>query len=314
QESYEPQEGTLVIDRLLRGQHEFVTYIKNETLYAQFDLIDMNREFNDDIVSIEVYSGRTLIHTAFLSDDGINDARAQASVVRSLIVDIPNLPEGAYSLKVITSSDDVVISRIETFQHLFVAKGKLFLINNVEYQSILPHISTNSSTMYAQNMQFSARTDHPSGLQTIFVDDEELSLETVSQTMYWSPRTTDTSVLHTVTLPKNDVILYSNGYFAFAKEHFFDPDYLVERLSETTTLDALDYILYTNYQQAEEGTRNRTQQIHIDLNQTTVDRKQLTFVLSAPGIDRRSATLMIQRVQFDFHREPLLKRLLQKFK
>lgn len=317
--NYAPQadadkEGGVTIDRVLRGPHEFYTYIKDEPLHITVDTVDVNEEANADPVKIEVYSEDLLIHEQTLEDDGVTEASKHASTPRSIDIELPKLNEGVYRIKLVTTPD-ILTTHIHTAQHKFVVKDKLALANTNLYQNAVPDIHNESSSLFMQNKQLLAFTSHIDGLQTLTIGDQPLVLNTVEAPFFWTPLHADDSVKQ-VAIPKSDLTLRTTagGFFAFTKDSFFDPDYAIQPITETTTLDELDYILFSGYTPAEEGIQYSTQHVRLNLEGVAGDRKELTFLLSAPGIDRRSATVQIKHIQFDFHREPLYKRILQKFK
>jgi len=56
-----------------------------------------------------------------------------------------------------------------------------------------------------------------------------------------------------------------------------------------------------------------TQTTTLELDGVAGDRKELSFVLSAPGIDREQYEIAVNKISFQFEREPLWKRIQQRF-
>jgi hypothetical protein len=311
--NYTPQEGQVVIDRLLRGRHTFITYIKDETLHAEFDLRDMNREFNDDTVTARVYHADELIVEQILADDGVTSATGALSEKRTLTIDLTGLPEAAYRIELI-ATDDIVIEQLRTAQHKFVVQNHLFVINNEEYRSAFPEINTDATTVSVSAEKLTVHSDHATGVQEITIGEEQLAIAKTSAPHIWvRPQESDVPAYRRLTTPKNDVIVDTKGFFAFTEDSFFDPNYGIEQMNETTTLDELDAILYRNYDSpiVTHGTAVQTQ--HIALEGVSGDRKHLLFVLSAPGIDREHRMLTVRSVKFTFTRDPLWTRLKNRF-
>ncbi len=310
---YVPKSGGVVVDRFLRGRHEFWTYAANENLRAEFDFVDINRSFDEDPILLQVYQGDMLVHEELLPDDGITEATGVSSETRTLSVDLPDV-EGSLYRYVLSVNDDIVVTQIRTDQDRFIAKGSVYLVNNEEYAAQFPDLSVDETRLTMQATTVFARTDHPAGLQVPTVNGDPMHIDTVSRPYYWTVPEADQSEIAEVIVPKNDLYLQSNGYFAFSPESFFDPDYGIQKIDETVLLDELDYILYSDYVPPEEGRLNLTQQTTIDLQGVFGDRKELTFVLSAPGIDRAGNELKIFSVDFEFHRAPLYQRIIDRLR
>ncbi len=311
--AYRPSSAQSTIDRLLRGPHQFVTYAADEDLHSTWSFVDMNREFNDDSVHIEVLFNGSRIAEQWLADDGDVTASTMASGVRQITIDVPSVAQGIYEYK-ISTTNDIVITQIVSDQERFVAKNSITVINNPEFSSLFPNSDTNATVLTMNGGQLRAQTDHSSGLQTITIDTEELILDEIHSPTWWEAELQDDlSTVRTVTLPMNDVTIATQGFFAFEPSAYFDPNDGITALNERITLDMLDYIFYSNYTSPEETNRTIQQHSTVSFDGVVGDRKQLTFVLSAPGLDRHHHELSIERMEFVFHREPLWKRLQKRF-
>lgn len=308
--TYIPSDASLDMDWYFRGAHEFVAYVKNETLHATFDFVDMNREFNADPIKIEVYDKGQLIDEKLLSDDGDVTASGVKTAMRSLTVDIPGLAEGAYTMKVVVDND-MVITHIHSDQEKFIAHNQVYIINNEEFQGQFPEIPLTASTIYTNATEFITKTDHNTGVQTMTIDHEPLDISTVHEFASWQAESIEpnTNIVRTIMMPKNDLLFITHGYIAFSADSFFDPDYFIQSIDENTALNELDNIVFQNYHSPLVLRRDKTQTVHLDLAGIAGNRKNLTFILSAPGLDRERYTMQINHIQFDFHREPLLTRI-----
>lgn len=297
------------VDRLLRGPHTFVTYIDSEPLHVEFDLVDMNRQFDDDTVTIQVLEGDTIIREQQLADDGVTAATGQASGTRTMEVDVTNLPAGAYTIK-LTGSTDVIIQHIRSQQEKFVVERSLYLINNEEYAEVIPGIDTSATHLVTNATELLARTERTTGVQRIHIGGDTLDVATPSTPYWWSANQPDTTpALQEVEVPKNAVELTTNGYIAFSAESFFDPDYLIQSISGETDLVTLDALLYRDYTPPTEETKGKKQTVQMSLDGIAGDRKSLLFVLSAPGLDREKNIVRVDSVRMRFSRDPLYKKL-----
>jgi len=301
--NYQPQNSVLTIDQVLRGGHEFAVYVKDEVLHAEFDLQDLNYETGADEVKIELFNPEgVVIDEKNLADDGIANDSKQISDPRTLIFDVPNLSAGAYHWK-ITADNDLIIKQIRTKQHQFVAQNHLFLFST----------PTSPATLFFNGSNLTATTTHVAGLQELTVGDDLLNLTEVNTSVFWEGQNYRQQLLK-ITLPKSDVYLQTAGYFSFVADNFFDPDYLVQNIDENTADGVLDYIIFTDYQSPQTIRNLTTQTVHLDLAGVAGDRKNLLFILSAPGINRRLYSVQVNQVWLDFHRAPLLTRIFNRFK
>lgn len=310
---YTKKPGTLTVPAVLRGQHEFVTYIKDEPLKASFEFIDMNLGAGEDPIKIEVYDGGVLIHEELLSDDGVIDESGTESEKRTLTVDLPNLPEGTYRY-VLPVSEDIAITGVSTEQHQFVAKGRVHAINNRWYKDLIPGLVTGKTTFFTDAQFLDMTTEHPEALQTVQVNDQPFELSAVDTRVHWMASDTSKKRLHSVRMPKSDVDLQGHGYIAFTKESFFDPDYRVETITSESRIGDYDYMLYKGYTPPQVTRDKNTQTFSTDITGFPIDRKNLTFAFVAQYVGEQGNTIEVENVRFDFHREPLTTRLWKRIK
>lgn len=311
--TYTKQPGTLHVPAVLRGQHEFVTYIKNEPLKASFEFIDMNLSEGEDPIKVEVYGGGVLIHEELLTDDGVIDESARASEKQTLTVDLPNLPEGTYRY-VLPVSQDIAITSVSTEQHQFVAKDRVHAIDNVWYKDLIAKASTGKTTLFTDAPFLDMITEHPEALQTVHVDEQAVELAAVDTRVHWIASDSSKKSLHSVRAPKSDVDLRGHGYIAFTKESFFDPDYRVETMTSESRMGDYDYILYKGYTPPQVTRETITQTFSTDITRFPIDRKNLTFAFVAQYVGEQGHAVEVQNVRFDFHREPLTTRLWKRIK
>lgn len=310
-----PDGEPLLVNRYLRGRHDFVTYVPGDTLHVEFDMVDINRGFDEDVMRVEVKDPHgAVIYDDQLPDDGVVEASGVLSKSQTLIVDLPVQEAGAYTVSV-PVTDDIVIQQIRSTHAQFVAKDRLFLINNEEYRDIFPDLALDETALFFNGAQLIAIVDHETALQNMSIGNDVLYIDTVHSPHIWEDELADGAQRQKkIVSPLNDVHLQTTGYFAFTKDSFFDPDYFVQSINETTQLAYLDYILYTNYTPPVENRRSYTQTVQMNFADVAGDRKDLLFALSAPGIDRNNHELKVFSVQFDFHRAPLHTRILQRLK
>ncbi|MFH1426578.1 MAG: hypothetical protein ABIG66_04100 [Candidatus Kerfeldbacteria bacterium] len=307
---YEVQEEDLLIDRMLRGRHEFLVYGGGEDIHIEFDIADLNTEDGEDPVKIEIHKDGVLIHEELLPDDGVTDASSGVLPVRTLAVNIPAPGEGLFRI-VASVNNDIVIKQIRTRQHKFVMNKNAYIINNAEYDE-LGSFNTDPTSLVFQGRKLMLRTEHSTGVQTAEIDGSPFAVEEVNTPFWWDQD--EPKQCHSLTLPKNDLVLSTTGVFAFSPESFFDPDYFIDEVDETTSIDDFDYIIVRDYLSPATDAEGMRQSVHIPLDGVAGDRKELLFVLSAPGIERNHYTLQLHEINLLFHREPLTTRITDFFK
>lgn len=309
-DTYEKQAEGTEINRLLRGPHSFATYVKDEPLKCEFTVTDINREEGEDPVSIGVVRDSTILHEELLNDDGVADASRDATGSRTMTIDIPELPEGMYTL-VFHANNDIVIESIRCGQHKFVAISHLYLVNSEEYSDAFPEIDTSETILTFHGHKLSARTAHTEGIQTLFIDDQPLDVYAVDAPFWWEEG--NASEYHELRVVKNDIQLDAPGFFAFEPEQAFNPLYGLRYVDETASANDFDYILVKEYTPPTKTTSYTYQSATFSLDGVEGDRKSLDFTIAAPGIARNQNELTIHNVSFTFTRDSLWERVKNKF-
>lgn len=302
--NYVPSEQTTIYNKSLRGSHTILTYIKNENLSFSFILQDINRKDGPDPVSIYLYRDDTLLREYHLDDDSNTEHAGQPSSPRTINVFRSGLAEGVYKL-VLAVNDDIFFRQIKTSQSKFVFQNALYLTDNFEYKSAFPDISTSSSVIYSNAVKLSAFTSHHSGLQTLKVAGQSLSLsDTHSQVNLnvanelFQPYIQDN---YTIFSPLNDIKLTGKGVFAFTVESFFNPMFLPLDFS-APKLDRLDYII--GRYSPPVVNQNQTVQTSFDLHGAYQKDGKFRVSLSAPDVFRQSP-IDIYKITFNFSGQPI---------
>jgi len=312
-ESYTSETTPLVIDPYLRGPHRFATYAENEDLDMTLTFVDMNIDFNQDPVLVEVLHDGALIHEATLDDDGDSEATINIWAPGERLVTVPMVEPGMYEYRV-NSTNDMVITHIESFQHHFVVVGSLLTVNSAEYAHAFPLLTPSPTIIFTQATQLSARTSHTGSVQALSIDAEKLNVAEVDTPFWWTAQdSANDTQIRQITIPANDVQLQRRGVSAFNEASLFNPNYFIQPLDDNTSIENLDAILFHDYTPPVLDKNTYTQTTTLELDGVAGDRKELSFVLSAPGIDREQYEIAVNKISFQFEREPLWKRIQQRF-
>lgn len=287
----------LDIDTPLRGPQLMKLYAKDQIVSVDLTIQDLNRAFDDDSVTASLIQAGQILSQTTIGDDGDLIADGKISNSRFIHLATTHSVTGLIELQ-IESTDDVLINEIKTTVGYLVTR-QLYVAGNTEY-GFPSGFQTNSTSLTTNTDSLQATTAHPGGLQTILIGDHSLILTKVN-----SPTHVDLEddSMRVIAIPLNDVLIVSKGWMSFTPQSFFDPDYQIEQLGPSTDLDKIDYIYAGDLPEHTVSDQIRT--VNFDLSQLPGDKKHLTFILSAPGLDQLKAEYTISGIRFEFHRPAL---------
>lgn len=199
----------------LRGGHTFWLLPgdeENTELYLSVQ--DMNRHPSPDPVLITVEDGMRVIKKITYPDDGVKELNLPGEI-RSLKVSV-SAPRGPLRVK-FSASDDIFIRKFSSNAARLVFEEHIFLGDDVGFggRSVIPNIWTDGAYL-------TARTPHREGRQDIFFAGRLLPLkrsgEMVSVKLGINP-----SGILPVKVQRNDVELFTSGFFSLSPQDFFAP-------------------------------------------------------------------------------------------
>ncbi len=283
---------TQTVEVSLRGTQKIKTYIKNEPLHFVFDFMDMNRDVGADAIAVTVFNeqGAPVADGRAVADtDEKNDTLASA--MKTLTLDVPNLPEGVYTLSV-DASRDIFIRQIHTTQQKMIFLNTVFLGDETGYQAHPTPIQ-----FWTISDRLKMQTRHSEGVQDVLINGEK---HTIAQpyTLY----TFDSNAtLSPVNIPKGDLEIFFNGPIAFEKNQFFQPDPLV--IQPNTKIEGSDiaYVLST-YKPPEHVGNWLVQTINIDTPGLLLDKKSWKFTFSTPEIESVNGHLKMRDINMKWMR------------
>lgn len=299
---YQPSDKITEINEGLRGSHEIYTYIKDEPLDFTFYWQDINRHYGKDDFKIEVFRGQSdgeKIKTLEIKDDREIAATGKASALKEINLKIPNLKEGLYRIKLEIKNDEIFIRKIESKQHKIVFANHLYLADNNEYLDALPDLKEKPAVIYSNGNNFTFRTAHQKGFQSVRVENESLNLEEVNKE-YFTKRTEWPAELKEIYSPKNDLYISASGLFAFSKDQFFNPT--VVTINEQTDLNNFDYVIsYYPMKAREDNWLLATQTVEAPYLYT--ENGITKFIINLPGLPENRRLLEIKEVDVLLERE-----------
>lgn len=297
---YSPSNRTREINVSLRGRHRLWTYVKGEPLNFAFTVQDMNRVEGADPVVVSVYSGGSDAPLAMtvLKDDGDVSADQRSSGLRTVAVSLTAPPEGAYQIE-FTAPDDIFIRRLTTRQSKLVFAERLYLGDQVGYSD-----QVTPAAVFVRGGRLSGRTAHAEGTQTIDVGGAPLEVGEPNVPVSRRLPASDSPL--PVVSPLQDVLLETDGWFAFSREEMFAPaPWPIGWATTAADLDArgIDYILTTYEPPAAEGRYlEASAQFETDRLVRTAEGAY-RFVISAPGVDGSNDDIRLASVSFVWSRD-----------
>ncbi len=293
---YQPSQTWQKVDVSLRGFHEFVTYIKDETLRFDIRFMDMNRKNGSDPVSALVFNeAGDPVAEAREADDGNVSDDARPSGLRGLLLDVPALPEGVYKVQ-LKAERDIFFRSIATPQQKLTFLTNIYLADEVAYRE--PNKPVRFWTE-AKHLRFV--TQHAESIQEIQVGGSVVRMtEPYFEERYEVP---ETGVVR-VDVPRGDTMVRSDGHIAFSPEAWFNPDPI--RLSADTDLDRLnvDFVMAT-YTPPKVVGEWFVQTVSFDTSQIVKEEGTSKFAISAPGVAELQTALLLGAIHMTWTKEPL---------
>ncbi len=290
---YYPTNTLQTIDTSLRGYHEFLTYVKNEPLLVQAEFQDMNRDFGEDPVELLVFNEENdLVGSQSTLDDGVIEATAKGSTLRSTTVVLNDLPEGVYKV-ILKAPRDIFFRKIMSRQRYLTFVGPIFFGDDVGYRDDIRPVD-----YFTDAKHVSFFTYHADAAQKVTIGASEVRLPEAQ--VRYDHDVTEAGLV-AVHAPASDFTFTHDGKVAFRADQFFNPDPV--NLSWNTDLDALgvNFVLadYTS-PPTEEGIVHA--QATFDLQEVMTKDGEVKLVLSAPGIRSLQQQLTLRDLQLTFER------------
>lgn len=279
-EDYEPRDEIKDISANLIGDHEFVFYVGEEDPYIQFNIRHLDEQGEIVPVNMKVKKGGvTILEETFQEN--------------TKEVDLTDVGPGILSVS-LAANDNTCIDYIRTNLQKMVLKTKIY-----------PGGGENVN-IHTESMDINLRPWIASGLQTALVNGRELALNKVNKLFNWRD-SDDKSVL----LPAGNVEIIGDGYFALSKDMYFNPNGNIEKLQCYSDIDEFDYVIVDNYAAPRQQKNIIAATQEFSLEGVPGDRKELNFVISAPGLEEAGEDIIVHKITIELERPPLWKKLLK---
>ena len=293
--NYLPTTKSQSIDVSLRGTHSIKTYVKNESLHFSFSYMDMNRDAGADPVVISVFdeNGQS-VGEVRADDDGNISTNAFPSKIKTLSVDIPNLPEGVYKVD-LNVDRDIFFRTISTTQQKIIFLNGVYLGDEVAY-----HETFSPVLFFTEAKRLSFQTRHATGIQNVKVGTQTAVIDTPYKLV---TTTLLDSGLTSTTVTKGDLEIVTDAPIAFTQAQYFRPDPV--RLLPHTDLDRLGVnYLIANYETPDVQNGWTVATIHLNAHDLLLDNGSWKFAFSTPEIAELRKTVLIKSIDLKLTRPP----------
>ena len=294
--SYVPLGREQTFSVSLRGSHEYVTYIKNESFHLALRYQDINRTFGADEGYVRVYDENgTVMLEKTIADDG-NMSEDQTYASHDLVLDGSGWSEGVYRVE-LSGTSDIMWRQLVTSQRYMAFKNRLYVGDDVGYLAVDRKTSfvTNSKSIAFET--FHADSAHHVTLGASIVD--------IPQSHVLTRATIPDNGTVTGLTDAGDIKMTGEGKFAPSAQAFFDPD--PRPLTTQTNLD--DPTIRYVYANLPESIVNdggwRTASAVFDLADLAKEAGAYKFALSLPGLATDSHTIDVHRFTVTFRKDPI---------
>ncbi len=257
----------LILDKPLRGPHQFYVYLKNEPLHLDFTLVDLNQDLKPAPIEIIISSGGKIIASKKLADPNALPGSGQLEE-KQISLSEDKLPAGVYKVEVKITSD-MVIKKIVS------SVDRLSFINK-----IWPVSNNGGLTIYTDSNYLQVKAFTPASLQTINFAGQNFKInEAYNQFDF---KTESNIKAKEIKLSKDDVILENNGVFAWSPSSLFNPTLpKVDRFFSVN--NPFEYII-ADYKKPSEFEGVKTASAEFNLKGAYRENGKYSFIISVPGL------------------------------
>jgi hypothetical protein len=297
--NYQHAKTYTTINTPLRGKNTLYVYLDHETFNMSITKQDLNWYADPDAVKINVYKGNDNVYAATINDDGNSSSNHVAGTAQTIHIKNPGpgLPEPGVYKVVIDAPYDTLITKISTNLHKIAFEGPLYVADNkTVYSGVIS--KTNPTNLVTNAQQLSLQSNHGQS-KTALVDKQLTNINAPNQEV----KATNTNTTATITIPNSDMIVNGSGYFAFSPDQFFAPTpYKILPINSADDIAQADYIL-TNYTPPTHDGDWLVAERDYNLNDAVVNKRQLSWVLEAPGLKENNRTVEYKQIDMTLRKK-----------
>lgn len=285
-----------VITSQLRGSHTFLVQVDKAPLILKVTKQDFNGYEGEDKYKIIVLKESKTLAEQIIEDDGITQPSQIKLSSQEATITLKDINPGIYQIDLISEGkgSDSFMSKLEVNQKKIVLKNYVFLVGD------------KPSVLWTDAEKINMTTWHPEGLQTVKLNNsKELKIAELNKKYSFDLKSLtdkkDAEVLSQLEYPKNDVINEAEGYYAFSKDSYFNPNVIrtaIVRLSSLENLDNIDYVL-TGYQKAKTDGDWLIAETTFDPKDIKISGDKLYFSLEMPDLSKYGGELEIDYLEIE---------------
>lgn len=282
------KQGNFVKDLVLRGSHTFYVQVTKGPLEINVTKQDANAYDGEDTLTIRVEKNDKQLAEQTIPDDGIVDRGGLQMQAQKVTVRVDEAKPGIYkvSLQDQSKGGDVRITHLEVNQANVVSGSPIFVLGE------------NPTSFWTNSKEITATTVHPVGIQAIKLDNErELNITEMNKKYTFDLNEKSEREIHRLIIPKNDLIITGDGYFAFSEDSFFNPEPIkTVPLMSLDSLNNADYAI-ARYTSVKRDGEWKVTSIYFDPKDIKVDGDKLYFSLESPGLSKSGGEYLIDNLE-----------------
>lgn len=291
-------QGNLKIEKTLRGTHTLLVKVEKSPLILTVLKQDANSYRGEDVLALQILNGQNKMAEQIIPDDGVTDTGGLMMTAQKGEIKINDIKPGVYTivLKDMSGNADTRIKSIEVNQTSLVFQTPVFVVDE------------RPTTLWTNSKKVTLRTPHTMGIQTVKLDGKyDLKIEKEGKDFpfdlsSFASKTATSSAgtaqpLHQLEIPKNDLGISGDGYFAFTEKSFFNPEPIkAVDLSTVSDITKIDYII-ANYQQIKKEGDWKIAQVYFDSKDIKIDGDKLYFSLESPDLQSYGGEITIDSLE-----------------
>lgn len=300
---YSPSQKHMIIDTPLRGSHTFYVFLGFQPFEMSITKQDLNNYEGEDNVYIKVFKGTVMLTDRLIKDDG--NTTSSGPMGNQETADISyeggNPENGVYKI-VIEANADTIIKKISTNLSRIVFEPPLFILS--KNWNDASNLTFSPVTLYTDARKLSFRTYHTESLQEIKIGSDTVDLSGVEEEKTYE----NNKNYNMITIPKGDVVVEGQGYFAFTKDQYFSP-FIFKKIDirKKEDLEKVDYFV-TDYLKPFNTTGNwKLAEVEFDLKDAYYSNGKLSWIIKAPGLKANGQELYIRNMEVMFHKKAIIK-------
>ncbi len=253
----------VVLNKVLRGPHQFYVYLKDEKIHLEFDFFMSPTTSQLSPVEIILSSNNKIITSRSLSSDVLSSEKSQR-----LILEENNLSAGVYRVEV-KVSEDVLIERISSSLNRFVFINKIRLAEN-----------EGPMTFYTDSNYLQIKALSPASRQTISFAGTLFSLEEAYKQFDF--KTESTLPIKEIKLDKGETVLENNGVFSWQEEGLFNPS--LKKIDRFFSVSEKTPYIIAKYNKPFEQEGIIIATTELDVKHAYREDGKYSFMISVPGL------------------------------